>query len=85
MEKAPFYDSESAELDFAAVFWLLFWVSLSLNEHYSWVHAAWVYAALLFAIVAPVFSVTEMFRHNDGSGEYVYNRGVPPRWMVCPR
>lgn len=65
---------------FAVIFWLLFLVSLGLNERYPWVHTAWVYAALLFAIVASVFSVTEMFCHNDGSGEYVYYRGVP-RWM----
>jgi hypothetical protein len=65
---------------FAIVFWLLFPISLGLNERYSWVHTAWVYLALLFATVVSVFSVTEMFRHNDGSGEYVYYRGVP-RWM----
>ena len=62
------------------IFWLLFLVSIGLNERYSWVHTAWVYAALVFAIVGSVFSVSEVARHSDGSGQYVYYRGVP-RWM----
>jgi amino acid transporter len=65
---------------FVVIFWLLFLVSIGLNERYPWVHTAWVFAALLFAIVGSVFSISEMFRHSDGSGEYVYYRGVP-RWM----
>jgi hypothetical protein len=65
---------------FAIVFWLLFLVSIGLNERYPWVHAVWVYAALSFAIVASIFSVNEMFRRSNSSGEYVYYRGVP-RWM----
>jgi hypothetical protein len=65
---------------FVIIFWLLFLVSIGLNERHSWVHTAWVYAALLFAIVGSVFSVSEMSRHSDGSGQYVYYRGAP-RWM----
>jgi hypothetical protein len=34
----------------------------------------------VFAIIGSVFSVAEMFRHIEVSGEYAYYRGVP-RWM----
>lgn len=53
---------------FAIVFWLLFLVSIGLNERYPWVPAVWVYAALSFAIVTSIFSVNEMFRRSNGSG-----------------
>jgi hypothetical protein len=58
--------------------------SIALDNRYPWLHTVWVCAALLFAIIASVFSVIEMFRQRDGLGEFVYYRGVPRcmRWFV---
>jgi len=45
---------------------------------------SWNGVWLVFAVVAFVFSVAEMFRHRGQSGEYIYYRGVPRRmrWFV---
>lgn len=54
--------------------------SIGLVRRYQWVDLAWNGLWLLLVIVAAFYSVREMFRRGEHTGEYVYSRGVP-RWL----
>jgi hypothetical protein len=66
------------------LFWLLFLISIALSDRYRWLNTAWVFGGVLFAAVASVLVIVEVFRSRDGSGEYLYYRGVPRfvRWLL---
>jgi hypothetical protein len=58
-------------------FWILFVGSIVFVRRYPWLDTAWntLWAALV--IVVGFYSVREMFRRAEKTGEYVYYRGVP--------
>jgi hypothetical protein len=59
------------------VFWILFVASIALDSRYPWVRLAWTSMGLTLLVVASVYSVVEMFRRGNRTGEMVYYRGVP--------
>jgi hypothetical protein len=69
---------------FGILFWLLLLISVGLNGRYRWLDTAWVLGGVLFGAVASVLIIVEMFRSRDGSGEYLYYKGVPRfvRWVL---
>lgn len=67
----------------AIAFWVWFLTSVFLQKYYAWVDAAFLYFWLFIVVVAGFYSVREMFRRGEPTGEYVYYRGVPRflRWI----
>jgi len=67
----------------AIIFWVWFVASVFLYRYYPWVDAAFLYFWLFTVVVAGLYSVREMFRRGEKTGEYVYYRGVPwsLRWI----
>ena len=67
----------------AIAFWVWFLASVFLQKYYPWVDAVWLYFWLFTMVVAGIYSVREMFRSGERTGEYVYYRGVPRflRWI----
>jgi hypothetical protein len=64
---------------FGILFWLLFLISIfvGLNGHFPWLDTAWAFGRVLFVAVTSVLIIVEVSRSPDGSGEYVYYRGMP--------
>jgi hypothetical protein len=69
---------------FGILFWVLFLISIWLNDRYRWLDAAWFIGMVLLGTVASILIVVEMARNRDGSGEYLYYKGVPRfvRWAL---
>ena len=67
----------------AIAFWGWFLASVFLQKYYPWVDTAFLYFWLFIVVVAGFYSVREMFRRGERTGEYVYYRGVPRflRWI----
>jgi hypothetical protein len=67
----------------AIAFWVWFVASIFLQRYYPWVDAVFLYFWLFIVVVAGFYSVREMFRRAERTGEYVYFRGVPRclRWI----
>jgi hypothetical protein len=64
---------------FGILFWLLLLVSigLGLNGRFQWLDTAWAFGRVFAVAAASVLIIVEMFRNRDGSGEYLYYKGVP--------
>ena len=62
---------------FGILFWVLFLISIGLTDRYRWLDAAWFIVMVLFGAVASILMIVEMARNRDGSGEYLYYKGVP--------
>lgn len=62
---------------FIIVFWVIFLASIGLVRRYEWIDLAWNGLWLLLVIVGGFYSVREMFRRGDRTGQDVYTRGVP--------
>ena len=67
----------------AIIFWVWFVGSIFLQRYYPWLDAAFLYFWLFTVVIAGLYSVREMFRRGERTGEYVYHRGVPRflRWI----
>ena len=69
---------------FGILFWVLFLISIGLNDRYRWLDAAWFIGMVLIGAAASILIIVEMARNRDGSGEYLYYKGVPRfvRWAL---
>ena len=67
----------------AIIFWVWFLASIFLQRYYPWVDAIFLYFWLFTMVVAGFYSVREMFRRGERTGDYVYYRGLPRclRWI----
>jgi hypothetical protein len=67
----------------ALAFWAWFLASVAFYRSHPWVDAVFLYIWLVIMVIAGVYSVREMFRRSERTGDYVFYRGVPRflRWI----